>query len=114
MTAGSGRFWSSRLRGGDPLTNMPQVFYRQAARTAARVIEGSAFVVAVDNQLLLELNDVGTFVWEKLQTPLTVERLTRMVVDEFEVDEEAARADVSTFLSQLTQRGVVEVEGETG
>lgn len=87
--------------------------FSQSGRIAARVIEGTAFVVAIDQQALIELNEVGTFVWESLRAPMSHEALTEAVVAHFEVDEETALRDVSTFLDVLVSRGVVVAE-ETG
>lgn len=81
--------------------------FRQAKRTAARLIDGAAFVVAIDHQSLLELNEVGTFIWEKLAEPRGVESLTRDVLVEFDVGADAARRDVEAFLGQLLERGAV-------
>jgi hypothetical protein len=84
--------------------------FRQAERTAARVIDGSAYVIAVDGQFMLELNEVGTLVWERLAQPATVEDLVASVESEFDVSPEPARRDVESFLSTLLERGVVAEE----
>ena len=84
--------------------------FRQAPRAAARVIEGSAFVVSVDRQLLLELNDLGTFLWDRLEAPATLDMLTASVIAQFEVSPEAARADIETVLGQMIERGVISAE----
>ena len=81
--------------------------YRRAERIAARVIEGSAFVVSVDQQRMVELNDVGTFIWEALAPAATVDELVEAVAASFEVEPAAARRDVEAFLSELLLRGIV-------
>lgn len=92
---------------------MPQVLrYRRANRIAARVIDGAAFVVSVDQQRMVELNEVGTFIWEALEAPATVESLVAAVTEEFTVEASQARSDVETFLGQLEARGVVAHERE--
>jgi len=81
--------------------------FRQARRTASRVIDGSAFVVAIDQQNLLELNEVGTLLWERLEEPATVEGLVAAVAEEFDVQDDVARQDVQAFLDKLLERGVI-------
>ena len=54
------------------------------------------------------LNDVAAFVWEKLQNPLSKEDLLKAVLDEFEVEENAAEADLDALLAQLKEYDVVE------
>ena len=89
---------------------MPPVSeFQQAERSASRVIDGVAFLVSVDRQMMLELNEVGTFVWEMLARPTALEAIVAGVADEFEVDVETARADVHAFLATLVDRGVVSV-----
>lgn len=95
---------------------MPKVLrYRRADRIAARTIDGAAYVVSVDQQRMVELNEVGTFVWQALETPATVDGLVEEVCSTFEVDPSAARRDVETFLGDLETRGMLrsEIEGET-
>lgn len=80
--------------------------FRQAERSAARVIDGAAYVVSVDRQMMLELNEVGTLVWETISKPATLEDLTQAVAEHFEVEPDAARQDVAVFLRTLVERGV--------
>lgn len=84
--------------------------FSQAERTAARVIDGSAYVVAIDRQMLLELNEVGTFIWERLDRPMTLDALARAIAAEFRVEPEAAKRDAEEFIRLLVDRGVVSVE----
>ena len=87
---------------------MPQVLrYRRGERTAARVIDGAAFVVSVDQQRMVELNEVGTFLWAALEAGATVETLSESLVQEFAVESAVARRDVEGFLAELVKRGVV-------
>lgn len=85
--------------------------YRRAERVAARVIEGSAFIVSVDQQRMVELNEVGTFVWEALAPVATVDELVAAVTRAFDVDPSEARRDVESFLAELLDRGMVSREG---
>ena len=87
--------------------------FRQAERTASRVIDGASFVIAIDSQVLLELNDVGTHIWERLAAPSTVDALAQAVAEEFEVDPVAAQRDVESFLGTLVERGVVTEDSGT-
>lgn len=92
---------------------MPHILrYRRAERIAARVIDGAAFVVSVDQQRMVELNEVGTFLWEALEGGATVDSLAEALVREFTVEPSAARRDVEGFLAQLVDRGVVRSEPE--
>jgi hypothetical protein len=80
--------------------------FRQAERSAARVIDGAAYVVSVDLQMMLELNEVGTLVWESLSVPASVDDLALVVSEAFQVERDDAVRDVVAFLRTLVERGV--------
>lgn len=92
----------------DSIPRMPR--YQQARRIAARVIEGAAFVVSVDLQQMFELNEVGTFIWDTLSTPASLDEIAASVSDEFDVPPDQARRDTEAFLGSLLERSVVELE----
>ena len=83
---------------------------RQASRIAARVVDGKAVVVVIDARELHTLNEVGTFIWQRMQGEgASVVELADAVVAEFEVERELAERDLSAFIEQLSELGVVEV-----
>lgn len=60
---------------------------------------------------LITLNEVGAFLWERLQKQsYTEEQLTQMVCQAYEVDSETAGKDVGEFLQALRSRGVLSFE----
>ena len=54
------------------------------------------------------MNDVSSFVWEKLQEPVTKEELLQAVLSEFEVDEETASRDLDELLEKFAGLGIIE------
>lgn len=59
---------------------------------------------------MITLNDVASFIWENLERVESQAELLQLVLDEYEVDEETADADVNGFLSMLLARGFAELE----
>lgn len=57
---------------------------------------------------LITVNEVGAFLWEKLQEEITEQELIEAVLAEYEVDAETARKDVSEFLDYLVQGAILE------
>lgn len=49
------------------------------------------------------LNGVGAFLWERLPQAERPNELVSAILDEYDVDEETARADVYEFLDQLKE-----------
>jgi hypothetical protein len=71
-----------------------------------RNVAGSHIVVPVgegslDFSGVITLNEVGAFLWEKLQSDTTEEELLSALLGEYDVDESTAKADISEFISKL-------------
>jgi hypothetical protein len=71
-----------------------------------RNVAGSHIVVPVgegslDFSGVITLNEVGAFLWEKLQSDTTEEELLSALLGEYDVDENTAKADISEFISNL-------------
>ena len=57
---------------------------------------------------LITVNEVGAFLWSLLQKQeCTLEYLTQMLCQEYEVEEQCGKKDVSEFLEALKSRGVL-------
>jgi len=81
--------------------------YVQNPRTAARVLEGQAFVVSTDQNKMITLNRTGTLVWELAESGCTVDDVVTALVARYGVAEAQARQDAMTFLEDLCRRGVL-------
>lgn len=78
----------------------------QQDRVAARVIDGHAVIVTVDERKLHTLNEVGTFVWERADGK-TISQIAKELVDVFDVQPERALSDIQTFVSELHRLGAL-------
>ena len=54
------------------------------------------------------LNDVSAFVFEQLQHPVGMEDLLEAVLNEFEVDEATAKADLEALIAKFEEMGLIE------
>ena len=57
---------------------------------------------------LIRLNEVGAFLWEKLQGGTTEADLVQAMLTVYDVKEEKATADVKKFLEKLRTKGLLE------
>ena len=57
---------------------------------------------------MMAMNEVGVFMWNCLQKDHTEESLLQAVLDEYDVDEETAIADVKLFVDTLMSHGILE------
>ena len=59
----------------------------------------------------MRMNQVSAFVWEKLQNPVSCDDLLQYVLNEYEIDEVTASADLDELLEKLQNAGVIENDG---
>lgn len=50
---------------------------------------------------MINLNEVGAFLWRLLETETTFEAILQAMLDEYEVEEAVAKADLERFISEL-------------
>lgn len=81
-----------------------ELIKRQVADDTILVPVGQA--VYSSNGLFI-LNEVGAFIWDRLPQAETPEHLCRMILDEYEVDEETAMQDVDEFLGELRKLDIL-------
>ncbi len=56
---------------------------------------------------LITLTDTAKFIWENLENVDSFEELIKLMLEEYEIDEETAKNDAHAFISQLIASGFV-------
>ena len=56
---------------------------------------------------LITVNELGAFIWKKMQQDISEDNLVSAILDEYEVKEETARNDVKEFLSKLEEYNIL-------
>lgn len=59
----------------------------------------------LDLNMMITLNDTGTFLWEHLQAETDENALVSALLSEYDVDEETARKAVAGFVAKLNDHG---------
>lgn len=77
-----------------------------------REIAGDVILVPVggtvlENNGLFALNELGAFLWDRLESAEDEESLVQAVLSEYEVDEETARTDTAAFLQKLREMEIL-------
>ena len=62
---------------------------------------------ALDFNGLITLNEVGAFLWNKLQNEITIDELVQEILDEYEVDEDTPRKDILEFIGYLQNADII-------
>ena len=77
-----------------------------------REVAGSFIVVAVGEAVktfngIVNLNETGAFLWKILETGATKEELLKRLLEEYDVDEKTAEADIDGFINKLQEAKLV-------
>ena len=54
---------------------------------------------------IIAVNEVGLSIWQILQQGATFEELVAQITEEYDVDDESARADAAEFVGHLAEHG---------
>lgn len=78
----------------------------QKENFAAREVNGELILVPVKNSVadmneMFTLNDVGSLIWQLLDSENDIDTISQKIADEFEVDFEFAKQDLLEFLDDL-------------
>lgn len=77
-----------------------------------REIAGEYIIVPTGNTALafnglITVNEVGLFLWKILEQGTTKEELLAKLMEEYDVDEETADKDITEFLEELKNGGIL-------
>jgi hypothetical protein len=73
------------------------------------VVDDKAVLMSVDNGKYYHMEEVGTRIWNLIESPVSVNALCRSVMEEFEVDGPTCEADVLALLSKLLEYDLIQV-----
>ena len=86
---------------------------RRSSDVVHRQVAGETFLVPIRGRLadmhdLFVLNEVGSFLWERLGDWRAPADLAADIAAAFDVEEVEARGDVESYLGQLVEAGLAE------
>lgn len=61
-----------------------------------------------DLDSIYTLNELGAFIWERLETPTTVAKLQDDILEDFDVDAATVQSDLAIFMEELERIGAVD------
>ena len=70
---------------------------------------GEHYLIVLDagESKMFNLNDIGLWFWEQLETPKTKAQLLETMLSEYEVDNKTASAEIDRFLAYLQERDLI-------
>ena len=85
---------------------------RRAASQLSCLVNGEAVVLHVPDAMYYSMDDVGAFVWQQIEQPLSVAELSARVAACYDVDDRQCEADVIEFLTSVHAAGLLEIMGK--
>lgn len=70
-------------------------------------VEDTLFFLKESSDELFELNHTASFVWEALEKPITFNKLTDLMLKEFDVDRKVLEKDLVKLLDLLQKKDVI-------
>lgn len=75
-------------------------------------LDGEAVLLNLDSERYFGLDDIGVRFWQLLETTGSLDEVVAQALLEFDVDEATLRRDLTVFLSELQQAGLVMASAE--
>lgn len=78
-----------------------------------REVAGSNIVVPIGNAQvsfngIMTLNDVGTFIWKKLEKGADNDEILNAILDEYDVERDRAQWDLNLYIEKLRSKDLIE------
>ena len=78
-----------------------------------REIAGVKIIVPVGSRVidfkgLIMINELGAFIWDKLQVECTFDVVLDSILDNYEIDTDIAKTDLEEFLTMVRKNGALD------
>ncbi len=73
----------------------------------AKLVDDEIVILDVGSGQFYGINDVGAFIWELLESEVTIEELVDAVATKYSISSDTARADIDELVQQLVDSDLV-------
>ncbi|MFQ4140792.1 PqqD family protein [Chlorogloeopsis sp. ULAP02] len=73
---------------------------------------GETVILNITSGIYYGLNETGTFIWNLIQEPKTVEYILGVLLDEYEAEPEECKKDLLALIEDLAEKGMIEIRDE--
>ena len=80
----------------------------------SRDLQGEVVILDLKTGVYFGLDPVGTRIWHLLQEHQSLQKVLDSLVEEYEVTEAQCMEDLISFVAQIRERGLVEVNHKAG
>ena len=75
-------------------------------------LSGEAVILNLNSGMYYGLDEVGALIWAALEEPRTLQYLSEIILQGYEVDRETCDHDVMVFLANMQSAGLIEIDNE--
>lgn len=93
-------------------TALDDLMLSREADKISTELEGETVILDLASGVYSGLDAVGTSVWNILEQPTTFSDLCRKIMEEYEVDADACRADLLAFVKELVANKLITVAND--
>jgi hypothetical protein len=83
---------------------------RQRSDVTRQTINGEAVILDRRSQQIHQLNEAGSFIWDKCDGETSVSEIIRFLTERYDVEHDVATADVNKAVEELRSVGLLVVE----
>ena len=83
--------------------------YKVSANHLYSEVAEEAVILDINSGIYYGLNEVGVDIWQWLQQPRTESDLLKLVLSEYEVSSEQARADIQSVLKEMLDNSLITI-----
>lgn len=71
-------------------------------------LDENIIILTPEKHMAHELNEVGTFIWLAISEGHSQSVITNLICEEYNIDIPGAKSDLSLFMTDLEQKGLLE------
>lgn len=87
----------------------PQTQVKASQDQVSSDLNGEAAILDLKNGIYYGLDPVGARIWELIQQPTSIESVVSQLLDEYDVEAEQCSHDVVALVTELRERGLIEI-----
>jgi hypothetical protein len=72
-------------------------------------LNGEAVILNIKTGTYYGLNEVGTFIWQLIQSPTTIQQIHTALLEAYDVEASVCQQDVYTLLQEFQAVGLIEM-----
>lgn len=88
----------------------PQSIVCASSQQVSRDLAGEAVLLQLQSGVYYGLDEIGAFVWSRLQKPVAVSELRDAILSEYDVTPERCESDLLALLNRLLREGLIELK----